>query len=393
MTRNCGRNGGEFLNNLTPFPASEQKNTFLIADLKKPTDVFKNSENVENYGIYPFGVFGLGLPQYDRAKNTFFHRQSPYMWDAWEPAAIVAARLGLADEAHRLTVDHCRCNMFNNNGARYSPAGTVFVEHMISAPYFDSAGVCASRSTKWPCNRTPVCCESPRRGRRPGRRNFACARGGFMVVGEVDRGRVSYALIESQWGGPCKLANPWSETVVVRCQGREILRSDAPVLRFATDANCVYRVERAAEPVAQMAFAPLAPSPNVGVKRFADPPNVNYYHHAAYLGIDAHGQTPQRLAMEQKRDHFRKELASITHGLTDLSTGKAAAGIAAEDGILHPASQLVDGVTGWSNSVEMPSLTGCVVVDLRAEHPLGADCIFDRSHRAGSRGASEWLYY
>ena len=105
-----------------PSPADERKNVFLVADLK-PSEQRRNSENVEDYGIYPFGVFGLGLPQYGRAKNTFLHRFAQQMWNAWEPACIVAARLGLADEAHRLTVEHCRCNMFANNGAWYSPGG------------------------------------------------------------------------------------------------------------------------------------------------------------------------------------------------------------------------------------------------------------------------------
>ncbi len=94
-----------------------------------------------DYAIYPFGVFGIGKPDYELAKNTFLNRPVPGMGNGWEPAAICAARLGLADEAARLVLAHMNHNLRFNNGGWYSPTSVMFAGMMPDVPYFDSPGV------------------------------------------------------------------------------------------------------------------------------------------------------------------------------------------------------------------------------------------------------------
>jgi hypothetical protein len=57
-----------------------------------------NKENPELYAVFPFRVFGLGKPDLERARNTFFARLHA-SHDCWSQDDIHAAFLGLSDVA------------------------------------------------------------------------------------------------------------------------------------------------------------------------------------------------------------------------------------------------------------------------------------------------------
>ena len=57
-----------------------------------------NSENPELYGIWPYGNFGIGLPNYQLALRSYQNRLWKNGRDGWNLDVIWAARLGLTDE-------------------------------------------------------------------------------------------------------------------------------------------------------------------------------------------------------------------------------------------------------------------------------------------------------
>ncbi|HMP92314.1 MAG TPA: DUF5703 domain-containing protein [Phnomibacter sp.] len=65
-----------------------------------------NIESPQLYPVYPWGLFGLGLPGLDTALNTWYHDTTVIKNRShigWKQDNIWAARLGLAQEAWRLT--------------------------------------------------------------------------------------------------------------------------------------------------------------------------------------------------------------------------------------------------------------------------------------------------
>lgn len=362
----------DLLDNLAPFPVDTEKNMIREADLK-PTDQRQNSENVANYSIYPFGVFGIGKPGYDLALSTFQQRPVGGMGNGWEPAAVAAARLGLGDEAAKLLLAHLQSNMRGSAAMWYSPTTVVYPNGQSDVPYYDTSGTDAQTvqemllqshdglvrlAPAWPVKWQAQYCLH--------------ARGGFVVTADVDQGQVRYALLESTRGGQCRLANPWSGVAVVTCAGKPVLRSKAAVLEFPTKAGQRYLVERATAPVAKLAAAPLKPTAAAGLKfvgrKLAKYPN---WSATLALGIDEQGRTPARAWMRRAVEGFAKQLAEATAGLTDLTTGKVTAEIVGKDDKVQAAPRLTDGQFGPRASVEVPH-EGAVLLDLGAARQVGA---------------------
>jgi hypothetical protein len=367
----------DLLENLAPFSIDPEKKMIREADLA-PGAERHNSENVANYAIYPFGLFGIGQPDYELAKNTFLNRPIPAMGNGWEPAAICAARLGLADEAAKLLLAHLRANLRSNSGGWFSPTSTMFAAVVPDVPYFDAPGVSHQTLNEMALqSNTGVLRIAPAWPQRWQAQFRLLARGGFLVTAEVHQGQVCYALIESQWGGPCSLANPWKETARVTCGGQEVLRSANELLTFATEKGKSYRLERVSQPLASMLFARLAPPSNAGAKfigrRLSKYPG---WTSLAYLGIDAQGQTPQRAAMERTRKGFEERMAAATRGLMDVSTGKATATITQATGGSVPAPTLTNGFVGREEPAVVPHEQS-VILDLGTERQV-ALVVFSR---------------
>lgn len=367
----------DLLENLAPFSVDQTTNMIREADLA-PNAQRHNSENVADYAIYPFAVFGVGKPDYALAKSTFLQRPVPGMGNGWEPAAICAARLGLADEAAKLVLAHMNANLRFNSGGWYSPTGIMFAGMMPDVPYFDSPGVSNQAIQEMALqSHDGVLRIAPAWPARWQAQFRLLARGGFLVTAEVDRGQVRYALIESRRGGRCTVANPWQETALVACDGKELLRSDGPQLAFATEAGRTYRLERASAPLSSMPFARLSPQANAGPKFIgARLPKYPLWSSPAFLGIDEQGQTPQRAAMLRAVQGLGERLAKATAGLTDLSTGKATASVTRSKADPLPAPSLVDGVSG-PRDLTAVAHKECAVVDLGAMRQVAA-VVFSR---------------
>ena len=65
-----------------------------------------NTESPQLYPVYPWGKYGIRRPDLERAINTYYHDTSVVKFKShigWKQHNIFAARLGLTDEAARLT--------------------------------------------------------------------------------------------------------------------------------------------------------------------------------------------------------------------------------------------------------------------------------------------------
>jgi hypothetical protein len=72
----------------------------------KSWERINNTESPQLYPLYPWGIFGVGKPGLDTALNTFKCDSSVVKFKShvgWKQDNIWAARLGLADEAWKLT--------------------------------------------------------------------------------------------------------------------------------------------------------------------------------------------------------------------------------------------------------------------------------------------------
>jgi Domain of unknown function (DUF5703) len=72
----------------------------------KTWEKIKNTESPQLYPVYPWGIFGVGKPGLDTALNTWHYDTSVIKFRShvgWKQDNIFAARLGLTDEAWRLT--------------------------------------------------------------------------------------------------------------------------------------------------------------------------------------------------------------------------------------------------------------------------------------------------
>ncbi len=95
---------GRTLADLPPIPVGQAHDLKTAKRLLLPAEEYgqkHNSENTEQYGIFPYRLYRPGLPDLQMAVDTFETRRfkNSTCW-AWDP--IVAACLGLTDDAKRL---------------------------------------------------------------------------------------------------------------------------------------------------------------------------------------------------------------------------------------------------------------------------------------------------
>jgi alpha-L-fucosidase 2 len=89
---------------LPPLPLGIARDKKVLLPYTGPqTARFRNGENPELYAIYPFRLYGLGLPDLKLAVDTFKARKMTQM-GCWVQDPIQAAMLGLADVAKKYTL-------------------------------------------------------------------------------------------------------------------------------------------------------------------------------------------------------------------------------------------------------------------------------------------------
>jgi len=307
-----------------------------------------NSESVEIDCIYPFGLAGIGSQNHEKAVNTYRHRVflGSYGWD-WSP--VCAARLGLADEAARIVAEHCRNTQHWPQGFWDSPASPCWAGGLVDCPYFDSAGVNAATTTEmilqshggtirvWPS--APASWSGAFRLR---------TETGFMVSSQRSGGQVQYVAVESLFGLPCRMVNPWNESFRASCEGQVVAQGDGKEICFPTQQGRAYLVERVAAPIASLEFAPLVPAANEDVKYMANPRRSRKAMVPTpglpMLGITRNGLTIPRVVAARNRKAAEEAIGRVVGELP------AKRGVQGQwlDGQKHatPAPWLCDGKLG-----------------------------------------------
>jgi hypothetical protein len=80
--------------------------------------VRKNVENPELYAVFPFRIYGVGLPDIETGRRTFAARRE--LWrTCWSQDGIHAAYLGLSDLARSCVIEHL---VWANDTAQRFPA-------------------------------------------------------------------------------------------------------------------------------------------------------------------------------------------------------------------------------------------------------------------------------
>jgi len=337
-----------------------------------------NSENVELDCIYPFGLAGLGTADHAKAVAAYEGRPfaSSYGWD-WSP--VCAARLGLGEEAARLLAEHCRNTQHWPQGFWDSPSSPYWAGGLVDCPYFDSAGVNAAATTEmllqshggilrvWPA--VPASWSGAFSLR---------AETGFTVTSERSGGVVSYVAVESLFGGPCRLVNPWSAKWRVTCRdqtaGKTVAEGEAGQIAFPTETRRTYLIERAAAPVDGMAFRRLEPQANADVKYMANSRRARRplapTPGLPMLGITSSGLTPARAAAAENRAGAARAIHQVI-GDRKPRTGLTARWLDA-GGRAAPAPWIADGKYGAA-TIPLPRVPACgYLLELPAQLPVFA---------------------
>ncbi len=95
-----------FLNSIPPISYRSFNNHTTIAPAKL-WERINNTEPTQLYPVFPWGIFGMGKAGLDTAINTYLYDTLAIKFRShigWKQDNIFAARLGLADEAARLTL-------------------------------------------------------------------------------------------------------------------------------------------------------------------------------------------------------------------------------------------------------------------------------------------------
>lgn len=96
----------EMLDRIPPISLREVEGRQMIAPAKLWERV-NNTETPQLYPVFPWGLYGLDKPGLDLAVNTYRHDPDALKFRShvgWKQDNIFAARLGLTDEAQRLTL-------------------------------------------------------------------------------------------------------------------------------------------------------------------------------------------------------------------------------------------------------------------------------------------------
>ncbi|MCS7253859.1 MAG: LamG-like jellyroll fold domain-containing protein [Armatimonadota bacterium] len=294
------------LEQLAPLPLKDD-GTFAPADIS-PNPQRRNCENVELYGIFPFGVFGKGRLEEERAIQTFLKRPIKGICCGWNPSPIQAARLWLAEDAEALLLQHIRENQLLPQGFWYSPGNRKYGGLLPEMCYFDSSGMLAMAINEMLLQSdTGTIFVAPAIPKTWSAKFSLRAFDGFIVSSEIHRGEVLYVIIKSELGRECRVFNPWGvrEVDVKLIRGRQAKthsRLKGDVLKFSTALGEAYILTPVGKTLSSLPFEPLSPEPAKAPKypgfKSLPPPWQRYGYpsqaHFPCLGISSDGKSPAR---------------------------------------------------------------------------------------------------
>jgi hypothetical protein len=195
------------------------------------------------YRVFPFGLSGIGSPDYERARRTFEQRICP-VEHGWSMDALWAARLGLGDRACQLLAAHAQRFQRFRYGGWTSNDSSVFPGGLSSTPFLDAGGNSAAalqeillQSHDGTIRIAPAVAATWSGAFR------LRAEGGFLVAAEFRDGVVRGAEIQSLSGRQCRIASPRPGTWLVRQQNRVVAQGAESTICFATQPHEVYAVQ------------------------------------------------------------------------------------------------------------------------------------------------------
>lgn len=89
------------LGELPDLPLRTENGQTLLAPAARLAGEVHNRENGELYAIFPYRLYGVGRPDLELARATYFARKFPGYYCVWDYDGIVAAYLGLPEEARK----------------------------------------------------------------------------------------------------------------------------------------------------------------------------------------------------------------------------------------------------------------------------------------------------
>lgn len=203
-----------------------------------------NFENPALYRVFPFGLSGIGTPDYERAVRTFDHRICTNV-QGWSMDPIWAARLGLRDQACALLMEHYRKWNKYRYGGWDSENSNELPGRLALTPYLDAGGVSAYalQSILLQSHNNAIRIAPALASDWSGAFRLL-AEGGFLVTAEVSGATVQRIEITSLLSKPCTLINPWPGECVVRDGNAMIVSTLDRNVRFDTTKDHTYVVEQ-----------------------------------------------------------------------------------------------------------------------------------------------------
>lgn len=250
----------DLLDNLTPYPTDGKH----YLPHQPPIAKQRNGENVAAEIIWPYSVTGIDAADHEMSVRTWRARPSPYD-NIWANDAIQAARLGLGAEAnHGMKVMLQKYQNYpngltaNTNGVfEYLGVHLIAMNESLLQSYNDRIRVFPAL----PGDAGMVA------------RFTLAAKGGFLVTSEMEGGEVKYVGLKSLLGKPACIVNPWraAQARVRRVDGagKLLLTSSDANLKFSTEANAVYVIERTAKPLTRFSYTQLTGNRNQEAKRLS----------------------------------------------------------------------------------------------------------------------------
>ena len=232
---------------------------YAPAAAKGPIPNRVNAENPQLYRVFPFGLSGLGTPDFELARRTFEHRIC-VLNHGWSMDAIWAARLGLGEEACALLVRHARqFNRFRYGGWD-SNDSNVFPGGLAAAPFLDAGGLSAYALNEILLqSHGGIIRVAPAVSKLWSGSFRLRAEAGFLVAADITDGVVRFVEVRSLLGQRCTIANPWPGECLLRKRGQVLLRTDDRAITFPTDRGSTYLLEN---PGRSLSTRPSAPPPD-----------------------------------------------------------------------------------------------------------------------------------
>ena len=238
----------------------------VYAPAAKPGTLFPERINRENpalYRLFPFGVSGIGAPDYDLVRRTYLHRLFP-VYHGWSMDAIWAARLGLGEDAYGLLCRHAaKFNRFRYGGWD-SNDNNEFPGGLAVVPFTDAAGLSAYTLNEMLLqSHGGVIRVVPAVPKRWSGIFRLRAEGGFLIASDFRTGVARFVEIRSLLGKECVLDNPWwPRSCRILEDLRPVFEGSDRTVTFKTHAGHRYLIEPVDAPLAGYRPSPVEDKPN-----------------------------------------------------------------------------------------------------------------------------------